>query len=281
VATTRAKSQLHLLANIDPKIEKDGSITVAPAAGSLLEHLWPAVKNGVTPLAAQVAAPTESKQHVAKKLHRLPADFMPSLIPADVDFKLARSDDDEPREKPTFEWAQEKAKVIGTVVHAFLCRIPNEGVDNWNAARIAKNEHAIRAALQSNGLFGDELQNAVTRTKNALTKSLASKDGQWMLAPRSDAASELELTAFLDGETVHKKIDRTFTENGVRWIIDYKTGDHGGGDRENFLAEEKRRHAPQLREYAAIFRLRGEREIKTALYYPLMDEFLEISIDPA
>ncbi len=31
-------------------------------------------------------------------------------------------------------------------------------------------------------------------------------------------------------------LDRTFIENGTRWIIDYKTSSHSGGDLQGFLA---------------------------------------------
>ena len=282
VATTRAKSQLHLLANIKLKTDKDGSIHPEPASGSLLEHLWPAVKDGITVPTTPLPAPAETKQFVVKKLRRLPADFAPSLIPADVDFKLSRSEDDGPREKPTFDWAQETAKIIGTVVHAFLCRISKDGADQWNTARVNTSENAIRAALQSNGLFGDELNSAVVRAKNALAKSLTSKDGKWILTPHPDAASELELTAFLDGETVHKKIDRTFTENGERWIIDYKIGyqdDRSENGLRTFREREKEKYKVQLSEYARIMRLKDDRPIRAALYYPLMDEFLPVDLE--
>jgi len=282
VAATRAKSQLHLFANIKLKIEKDGSIEPEIASGTLLAHLWPAVKDEITLPIAQDAVQAETKQNSIKKLRRLPADFKITLLPADVEFTLSRSDDDEQREKPTFEWAQENAKVIGTVVHAFLCRIANEGADKWNTARINSNENAIRAALQSKGLFGDDLKEAVTRAKQALTKSLVSKDGQWILIPRPNAANELELTAFMDGETVHKKIDRTFTENGVRWIIDYKIGyqdDRSENGMRTFRTREVEKYKQQISEYARIMRRKDDSPIKARLYYPLMDELLEVDID--
>jgi len=285
VAATRVRSQLHLLANIKPK-EKDGEVILEPAAGSLLAHLWPAVEDMMTPPAQHPApnsdpvSPDPASPEV-KKLRRLPAEFSPSLLPNDVIFSLDRSEDDEPREKPTFDWAQETAKIIGTVVHAFLCRITNEGAARWDRARITQNHHALRVALQSAGLFGDELDRAVPRASSALVSALTSQRGSWILAPHNDAASELELTAHLNGETVHKKIDRTFVEDGVRWIIDYKVGfQESQSEKElmSFREREKDKYREQLADYARIMRLKNPRPIRTALYYPLMDEFLEVEL---
>ena len=55
-------------------------------------------------------------------------------------------------------------------------------------------------------------------------------------------------------------IDRTFIdENGVRWIIDYKTSAHEGSDLENFLEQEKERYREQLERYARLMVQRDDR----------------------
>ena len=58
-------------------------------------------------------------------------------------------------------------------------------------------------------------------------------------------------------------IDRTFVdEAGVRWIIDYKTSDHEGGDLENFLEAEKERYQEQLERYARLMFQQDDRPIR-------------------
>lgn len=46
-------------------------------------------------------------------------------------------------------------------------------------------------------------------------------------------------------------IDRTFTDGGRRWIVDYKTSSHEGGDLERFLAREQERYGEQMGRYRA------------------------------
>ena len=63
----------------------------------------------------------------------------------------------------------------------------------------------------------------------------------------------------------------------MRWIIDYKTGQHMGADLEVFFKNEKNRYRPQLNQYENLFKLSGEtRVIKKALYYPMHKELLLI-----
>ena len=57
----------------------------------------------------------------------------------------------------------------------------------------------------------------------------------------------------IDGKLPEWVIDRTFVdESGVRWIIDYKTSDHQGGDIENFFESERERYQEQLERYARL-----------------------------
>jgi len=66
-------------------------------------------------------------------------------------------------------------------------------------------------------------------------------------------------------------IDRTFIDkDGVRWIIDYKTGDHEGGDTEGFLDREQARYADQLNRYADIIRRLDDRPVRVGLYFPML-----------
>ncbi len=69
-------------------------------------------------------------------------------------------------------------------------------------------------------------------------------------------------------------IDRTFIEDGVRWIIDYKTGVHEGGDIDAFIAARRAEYAPQLERYAALFP--GE-TVRQALYFVDCDRFEVLS----
>ncbi len=88
-----------------------------------------------------------------------------------------------------------------------------------------------------------------------------------------EAASELAITARIQGAVHGLRIDRTFIdEAGVRWIIDWKTSAHLGGDPEAFLDAELERYRGQLDRYAqAMKQLEPGRELKVGLYFPLLD----------
>ena len=65
-------------------------------------------------------------------------------------------------------------------------------------------------------------------------------------------------------------IDRSFVdEQGVRWIVDYKTGEHLGDDVDAFIEREHERYRAQLENYARIVRVIDDRPIRLALYFPL------------
>ena len=79
-------------------------------------------------------------------------------------------------------------------------------------------------------------------------------------------------------ELVRAVIDRTFVdEEGTRWVVDYKTGLHEGGDVEAFLDAERERYRPQLERYAALLRRLDGRPLKMGLYFPLLGGWREWS----
>jgi len=64
---------------------------------------------------------------------------------------------------------------------------------------------------------------------------------------------------------------------GVRWVIDFKTGMHAGGSLDEFLESERERYKGQLAKYEAALRAYGEtRPIKKGLYYPANRAWVEV-----
>jgi ATP-dependent exoDNAse (exonuclease V) beta subunit len=127
-----------------------------------------------------------------------------------------------------------------------------------------------------------ELGEAAERVEQALTRTLADGMGAWLLADNAEAASELALTGVVDGKTVHVQMDRTFVDDqGVRWIVDYKTGSHEGADPQGFLDSEQERYQGQLEQYARIMAAYDPgRPIRLALYFPLLQATREWEWQP-
>jgi ATP-dependent exoDNAse (exonuclease V) beta subunit len=72
------------------------------------------------------------------------------------------------------------------------------------------------------------------------------------------------------------RIDRTFTdEEGVRWIIDYKSSTHEGAGLERFLDSEQQRYRAQLDGYARAILAMEPGPIRLGLYFPMLTAWRE------
>ena len=67
-------------------------------------------------------------------------------------------------------------------------------------------------------------------------------------------------------------VDRSFVDaDGSRWIVDYKTGSHEGGDVAGFLDRELERYAEQLDGYAEVLaRIDPVRPLRLGLWFPMV-----------
>ncbi len=302
VACTRAKEQLHLIGVARTSGlaagQASGAVGLkAPRAGTLLAALWPTVEAG---FAAVQPAQASSARAVSRQGEfpgglpepapllglpltrlRLAADWtLPPLPPrvaahepAPVPLPAA--------EPVVFDWAGPEARLVGTVVHALLQRIAREGFGPWeglalqgqHAAGLPKTgrEEAVAKLLIRTGLVGPTLGPAKERVLRALRQALADPRGRWVLGPHGEAQEEWELTARVDGRPRRMTLDRTFVDaDGVRWVVDYKTGSHLGGSLDEFLDRERERYRPQLERYARALRaLEPRRPIRCGLYFPL------------
>jgi ATP-dependent exoDNAse (exonuclease V) beta subunit len=93
-----------------------------------------------------------------------------------------------------------------------------------------------------------------------------------VLGTREQARSELRLTLRGGALLEHIRIDRTFVADGRRWIVDFKTSEHEGGNLGAFLDSEVERYAPQLERYAAAVAAIDSRPVQLCLYFPLLGE---------
>jgi ATP-dependent exoDNAse (exonuclease V) beta subunit len=260
VAATRARERLHLVCSLaaeDPQ----------PLKHTLLAYLWPHVAADLVAQLATTPAPpaTAAAAAIQPVLRRLavPADAPappPELPP-------------EPAPRPEFAWSSRAAVHVGSVVHRHLQQIAEEGIERWSADRVQALAPRLARELELAGVDADELRWARERALGALSAVLDDADGRWLLGAHTESASELRLTLRLPAALRHIQIDRTFVADGIRWIIDFKTGQHEGGDRRAFLDSEVERYRPQLARYAAAFAVLDARPIKLGLYFPLLRAF--------
>lgn len=264
VAATRARKGLYLFGHAGPG---------GPGERTLLSVIRDSLDMDRI---EQVNASEKERKTRGVRIKRLPDGWaMPTPAPA-IAVQVAK---EAPAVTgPEFHWAGEKVKHLGTVVHRYLCRVAGEGLDKWDQRRLDNEKERAAGMLRSLGLGATEADEYAERAVGMLKAALNDKAGRWVLGPHPEAKAEEPVTGVVGGEVAHAVIDRTFVdENGVRWVIDYKTGSHEGGSREEFLESEKERYRTQLERYAAIFReAEKDRVIKKGLYFPALSEFVEI-----
>ncbi len=285
VACTRAKQQLHLLARL--KTNRDDELS-APEKRSLLQPLWPLFESAANSLLFEADAVPESSD--GAEHHResdLPTTTTPPLLErVPLTWELPQFDvyqwpeevvrEDVTPEEVEFTWAGTLARDIGTVVHDQL-QLLSQQDEQSRTSTLSTLEKRVRLQLQNMGASKGQMENAVEQILRAVNATLSDERGLWILNPdHSEAKSEWDLSAPVDGIVKRMIIDRTFVDaDGTRWIIDYKTGDHKGGDLDAFLDNEQERYAGQLQRYIDVVSRMENRPVKAALYFPLLKGWRE------
>ena len=272
VGCTRAKRRLHLTGVLEAlRKNDDPPAWKAPPPGSALAKFWHALGRELPPpIAANVARPPSPPPRL---LNRLPAGWsIPSPQPGVPGMPATSS----PQEILPFDWAREAAKHVGTVAHRLFAQIARDGIAAWDASRVTSLAPRLRAELAAEGVDEAELAAAAAEVTAAVSGMLVDPRGRWLFDPaHSEASSEWALAGWDGKAMAHVAVDRTFVTEGVRWIVDFKTGMHEGADREGFLDRERERYAPQLARYAAFVRALDARPIRLALYHPLLSGWRE------
>jgi len=282
VGCTRAIKRLHLLACINIKEDE----LVAPAKVSLLHSIWPFVKDDATivrsnnPGNGNDLYGTESTKPGLQHILRLPAHWQAPVL-TDVtllkDYRgheFSMSEDDNPLNIPEVETTGARlSRHTGTVIHnALQSLVENKLVTHRDciAADIfIKQQHNFwKIQLQQLGWSGDNLNRALQKITTAITNTLTSEKGRWLLnSDHEQSACELSLMQKDKQDVREHIIDRTFIADGVRWIVDYKSSEpEAGQSTEDFVAREMETYKEQLQRYEKLI---GELEtlpIKTALY---------------
>ena len=276
VAATRAKRALHLLGTV--KRDKDDEMK-APPATSLLALLWPVIEEEFVAALEHSEEPTPAAAPapIPGNLRRLVAGWQAPPLPPAVAWQAgAALPVPEGSPEVEFDWASETIRHVGSVVHRTLQLIGREGVARWPLPRIEALAPGFRLALARQGVPEAKLDQAVQRVIEALRRTLSDAKGAWLFDPQHrEAKSEYALTLIEHGKPVTSVIDRTFIDKGgVRWIIDYKTGTHGGG-LDEFLDSEQERYRGQLERYAVVLRKLDARPIRLGLYFPLLGGWRE------
>ena len=271
VACTRARKSLHLLGHT---LAADHACK-APAKSSLLRMLWPAVEDAYA-AAFDPALVVEGRDEgglAEPELRRFATPWQPPEVTPLPGLRVAAPGDAD-EEKVEFYWVGTEARIAGTVVHRWLQALTEGYVDEAGEGTTVR-DRITRRWLREAGLGDDVHAGIVERVNDALDGILSDEKGRWVLDGRGHA--ELGLTGVYDGEIESVVLDRIrIGDDGTHWIVDYKTSTHEGGNLRGFLDAEITRYTPQLEKYAAIYSAWSGEQPRCALYFPLLQEFVEI-----
>ncbi len=273
VAATRAIRRLHLVGCATPDEKKDDGLK-PPANGTLLKLLWPGVAQPVFAAALRAGnAPAVLSNSID------PASFEPPLrrlrlaeIPESLrQLPASARAADNPLELDEDDSTLSLEASVGTLVHRILELIAKNGLENWSTAKIRQLQPAWQRWLSERGHNKEDASNGSQEAVQALITTLESDTGRWLLSPHEQSAAEQAWTSH-DGESaVNHVIDRIFTTDGVRWIVDYKTV-RAGVEELPLRAEGFR---PQLERYARLFAGEGV-PVKMAVWFGLQGRLVEL-----
>jgi ATP-dependent exoDNAse (exonuclease V) beta subunit len=310
VAATRAREELHIFARPACKRDKDGNWTLGGPVASLLKTAWPALEPEIRQQFDQWKATNEAQSADSSVIVSLAASAENNLIvmPAPIQPTQIRRLPPDYRtqpgapsiRQPLGEWVGYEelpveaasdlyqrheggliSRALGTAVHVLFQQLARlRATSVWPVARAALRqfEPRIAAEIRAAGVAPAQAQ---TLAADALRLALAASNepnGQWILSPHADDASEARWVGVLSGSLRTVQVDRVFRAgptplsegSSVWWIVDYKTAHAENPDSAASLPQLRAIFAPQLEAYAHVLRnLHGaDAQLRTALYYP-------------
>ena len=282
VALTRARRSLHVYLH-PVETESDGEPDFNADTRTLLHNLWPAIADEIAHLPV-IGAPDEDAAEavppaVTQTRRRLVPRFVSPAPPADIGLRGELLPQEVEEEAIEFSWVRQTARRVGTVVHEALEKFGRGPLPA--VAELPQLRARLESRLQALGVEAEAARGGADRALDALRGTLEDTRGRWLFdASHRDAQSELALTGVRGASIVNAVIDRTFVSaDGIRWIVDFKTSPHEGGNLEEFLDQEARRYAPQLRRYTHLAKALGPEPVRAGLYFPLLGAWREVDVD--
>lgn len=310
VASTRAREELHLFAQLECKADKTGNLQLAKPVGSLLAAAWPGVEERALVQfeewrAGQIAAETENPSEgkigeiaaagnllvmptaldapKGTVIRRLPEGFVPPGGGLGGDWNGKEITGLSAAALYTRHEGGLHSRLMGTAVHRLLEELARLRAEmDWTAAlgAIGKFEARVAAEVRAAGMSRTEAADLAAQAMKLARAAAQDVAGAWILGPNAEAASEVCWSGVVDGNVSTVRVDRIFkaglqplTEGDEAWwIVDFKTAHADSQDSASSLLHLRPLFAPQIEAYARVLRnLHGASAVvRGGLYYPRM-----------
>jgi len=261
VATTRAKKRLFMYYDLKNRVASD----------SFLSKLEPFIGKITTD---EKSVETSTSSLPIQSLKRLPASWSNPL-----QLKISAP----PAKHNTFTGfllVSDLPRKIGVVIHAILQQIANRSVAWWEQLSAQQRSTLISNLLNREITVLSDQCGAHDMVLRAIDNTISDPHGRWILQPHTDAQAEFAITTQTKKGYSNLIIDRTFLdEEGVRWIVDYKTSQPLEGQLlEEFIQHEKDSYSKQLMAYAEAMQSFSSNGIRVGLYFPLVKAWVEVNV---
>lgn len=267
VACTRAKQRLWLTANL--QTDKNGA-PKPPADNCLLARVWSHIENQI--IVAENSTGTDEYQQEPRRnfIRRLPANWqlpVPEFTAPLADWRARDYDNKDQTAAQDNSFVNRNARHKGTLWHRTLRQLVLDGVEKWDPERIAQQHSFWQAQARQLGLPETKTVELVQELTDTIVRLRDNAQAQWILDNRhQDSQCELALTSQRGQQLV---VDRTFIDNGKRWVIDFKTAEpNAGQSMTEFLEQQRQAYQPQLEIYAQAFAAMENLPQSLALYFP-------------
>ncbi|MGE8639723.1 MAG: UvrD-helicase domain-containing protein, partial [Achromobacter sp.] len=279
VAATRARKRLHLVGHVSLD-EATGQIKTPPAA-SLLGRLWPCLETPVPPSLQGEAEPdaADGPEWQGEPLRRVASEGLAQLARlSDITVSpgfgaAARGVWGDGSEHPAWQLEAGYDAAIGTLAHAWLARIGQDGVHAWPADALTDRLPAMRRQLTRAGIPASQADAAAEAVLETLQATLSDDRGLWLLS-QSGARREWPL---IDAAGKVSVIDLALSTEDGWLIVDYKTGrPHPGEPPAAFATRMRQRHGEQLLRYCTQVTALDGRVARAALYFPRAKAWIDL-----
>lgn len=125
----------------------------------------------------------------------------------------------------------------------------------------------ISSKMKQLGLNSAVQEAWMLRLNQQIDSLFKTERGRWLCKKHEAEQNEYELLLVEEDSVRSQIIDRTFIEEGIRWIIDFKTG------KEDDLSQSQ--HKKQLEGYAGLFQQLSPLPIRCGIYYLNSETWVE------